>query len=99
MSSFPWESSGGSRSLGQSQVWVRTGGRGGIREEVKARFYKGLGILARRALRIWKRSAVGGRAFSKATQYYIEMSILIGQSMQGICFGVVVEVSGIKCVG
>lgn len=99
MSCFPWESSGGSRSLGQGQVWVGTGGKGSICEEVKARFYNGLGIVARRVLRIWKRSAVGGRAFSKATQYYIEMNILIGQSMQGICFGVVVEVSGIKCVG
>ena len=62
-----WESDGGSRSLGQSQVWVRPGGRGSICEEVKACFYSGLWGITQESTRIWKRSAVGGRAFPKAT--------------------------------
>lgn len=62
-------------------------------------FYNGIKILARKVQRIWKRSAVGGREFPKVTQYYIEMSILKGQRIQDICFGMVVEVSGIRGVG
>ena len=63
---LPWESGGGSRSLGQSQVWVRPG-RGSIREEVKACFYSGLWGITQESTRIWKRSAGGGRAFPEAT--------------------------------
>ena len=63
--------------------------------EAKECFYNGMGLLARKVHRIWKRSAVGGREFPKVPQYYTEMSILRGQRMQGICFGVVVEVSGV----
>lgn len=56
-----------------------------------------MGLLAREAQRIWKWSAVGGRKFSKATQYYTALSILRGQRKQGMCFEVV-EVSGIRGV-
>lgn len=56
-------------------------------------------ILAGKVQRIWKWSAVGGREFPKATQYYVEVSFLRGHRMQGICFGAVVEVSGVRGVG
>lgn len=42
---------------------------------------------------------MGGRKFPKAIQCYREKSILAGRRMQSICFGVVVEVSGIRGVG
>lgn len=42
---------------------------------------------------------MGGREFPKATQYYIEVSFLRGHRRQGICFGAVVEVSGVRGVG
>ena len=64
---LPRESDGGSRKLGQSQVWVRPGGRGSMREEVKACFYSGLWGITQESMRTWERSAVGGRAFPKAT--------------------------------
>lgn len=48
---------------------------------------------------IWKWSVVESRNFPKATQYYIEMSSLKRAKDVGHCFGVVVEVSGIRGVG
>lgn len=56
-------------------------------------------LLAGKVQRIWKWSAVGGREFPEATQYCVEVSFLRRHRVQGICFGAVVEVSGVRGCG